>query len=114
MAFRITGSPEDAEDAVQEAFVAAVTSWESFRSDANVGTWLHRIAVNAALTCVRKRPATSWLEDEGILESGIRDWTIDLESDVERHELREQINAGLEQLDPDTRAVVILRDVEQF
>jgi RNA polymerase sigma-70 factor, ECF subfamily len=114
VAFRITGTPEDAEDAVQEAFLSAVTAWDSFRSDANVGTWLHRIAVNAALTCVRKRPPTTYLQDDGLFESRIRDWSVDLEIDAERNELREQLELGLQQLDPVTRAVVVLRDVEQF
>jgi len=114
VAFRITGSPEDAEDALQEAFLAAVGSWESFRSASNIGTWLHRIAVNAALTCVRRRHPTTYLEDDGLFESRIRDWSVDLEVDAERRELREIIDRGIQQLDPDTRAVVILRDVEQF
>jgi RNA polymerase sigma-70 factor (ECF subfamily) len=114
VAFRITGSPEDAEDALQEAFLSAVTSWESFRAAANVGTWLHRIAVNAALTCVRNRQPVEYLQDDGLFETGIRDWSVDLEGDAERRELREHIDQGLQQLDPVTRAVVILRDVEQF
>jgi RNA polymerase sigma-70 factor (ECF subfamily) len=114
VAFRITGSPEDAEDALQEAFLSAVTSWDSFRGAANVGTWLHRIAVNAALNCVRNRRPVEYLQDDGLFESNIRDWSVDLEVDAERRELREHIDRGLQQLDPDTRAVVVLRDVEQF
>ena len=55
-----------------------------------------------------------YLEDDGLLEKGIRDWSVDLEVDAERKELRESIDQGLRLLDPDTRAVVILRDVEQF
>ena len=70
--------------------------------------------MNAALTCVRNRRPVEYLEDDGLFESGIRDWSIDLEVDAERRELREHIERGLQQLDPDTRAVVILRDVEQF
>ena len=70
--------------------------------------------MNAALTCVRNRRPVEYLQDEGLFESGIRDWSVDLEVDAERRELRECLDRGLQLLDPNTRAVVILRDVEQF
>jgi RNA polymerase sigma-70 factor (ECF subfamily) len=42
-------APEDAEDAVQDAFVQALTSVDSFREEARASTWLYRVVVNAAL-----------------------------------------------------------------
>ncbi|MFN0073960.1 MAG: RNA polymerase sigma factor [Chloroflexota bacterium] len=114
VALRITGSPEDAEDAIQEAFIAALQARESFRGTASVATWLHRIAVNAALTCVRRRETTEYLSDDGMLEINIRDWSIDLEADAERNELRATIHEGLKRIEPDIRAAVVLRDVESF
>lgn len=53
---RITGNPADAEDALQEALIAAWHHLGSFRGDAQLTTWLYRIASNAALALVRRRP----------------------------------------------------------
>lgn len=52
---RITGNPQDAEDALQDALVAAWRNITQFRSDARFSTWLFRIAANAALAVVRRR-----------------------------------------------------------
>ena len=53
VALRTLGDPSDAEDAVQEALVAALRS-RSYRGDADVGTWLHRIVVNKCLDRLRQ------------------------------------------------------------
>src|SRR5919202_6048430 len=55
LALRITGSEEDAHDAVQDTYLSAFRQRAQFRGDADVGTWLYRIAVNAALQRVRAR-----------------------------------------------------------
>lgn len=53
VALRTTGHPEDAADALQEAMIAAFRRADSFRGDAQVTTWLHRIVVNACLDRLR-------------------------------------------------------------
>jgi RNA polymerase sigma factor (sigma-70 family) len=63
---RITGNAHDAEDALQEALVAAWRNIAGFRADARFSTWLFRIAANAALAVVRRRPATSELEVDNV------------------------------------------------
>ena len=55
---RITGDPHDAEDALQDALVAAWRNISQFRADARFSTWLFRIASNAALAVVRRRART--------------------------------------------------------
>jgi RNA polymerase sigma-70 factor (ECF subfamily) len=55
LAFRMTGSEQDAEDVVQETFLKAYKRLQSFEARANFGTWLYRIAVNCALDLMRKR-----------------------------------------------------------
>lgn len=52
---RITANTEDAEDALQEASMSAWQNLASFRGEARFGTWLHRIAANAALAVARRR-----------------------------------------------------------
>lgn len=55
LSLRITGSREDAEDCVQEAFVRAFRRLHSFRGEAAFSTWLYRVALNVAADTARKR-----------------------------------------------------------
>jgi RNA polymerase sigma-70 factor, ECF subfamily len=67
VALRTIGDREDAADAVQNALVSAFRNASSYRGDAAVSTWLHRIVVNACLDLVRRRsvrPADPLPEDE--------------------------------------------------
>ena len=54
LCLRMTGSPAEAEDCAQEAFIQAWTKLDRFRGDSAFGTWLHRVAVNAVLGRMRK------------------------------------------------------------
>jgi RNA polymerase sigma-70 factor (ECF subfamily) len=65
---RILGDPEDASDAAQDTFVAALRKLAQFRGDAAFTTWLHRVAVNACydiLRARRRRPVLHLARDEG-------------------------------------------------
>lgn len=65
VAVRTLGNPTDAEDAVQETFVAALRSG-GFRGEAEVGTWLHRILINKCVDRLRRtRPAVAPLPGHG-------------------------------------------------
>jgi len=64
VSFRITGSEEDAEDALQEAFISAFRSLESYRGDAAFGAWLKRIVINKAINVVKKKRHELIPEDE--------------------------------------------------
>ncbi len=55
VALRTTADPEEASDAVQDALISAFRRAETFRGDAQVTTWLHRIVVNACLDRMRRR-----------------------------------------------------------
>jgi RNA polymerase sigma-70 factor (ECF subfamily) len=52
---RMTGNVEDARDAMQDVFISALRALRSFRGDAQLSTWIHRVAVNASLDVLRKR-----------------------------------------------------------
>ncbi|WP_321473540.1 sigma-70 family RNA polymerase sigma factor [uncultured Paludibaculum sp.] len=54
-ALRVVRSPEDAEDATQQAFVAAYTKLDRFRGESSFATWLTRITLNESLTLLRRR-----------------------------------------------------------
>jgi RNA polymerase sigma-70 factor (ECF subfamily) len=114
IALRITGSPEEAEDATQDVFLSAFRNRDQFRNEANVGTWLYRIAVNAALQIVRKRRPVEPLEDTGYASDHVLDWSAELFRRLELSELRSALEQGIALLPEDTRVALVLRDVEQF
>ena len=61
--YRITRSEEDAEDVLQEAFISAFRSLDSYRGDATFGAWLKRIVINKAINALNKKKHES-LPDE--------------------------------------------------
>jgi RNA polymerase sigma-70 factor (ECF subfamily) len=64
VSFRITGREEDAEDALQEAFISAFKNLGSYRHDATFGAWLKRIVVNKSINVLKKRKHELMPEDE--------------------------------------------------
>jgi RNA polymerase sigma-70 factor, ECF subfamily len=72
VAFRMLGNPTDAEDLLQEIFLAAHRKLDTFRGDSALGTWLYRLAVNLCLDYLRSRTGraiqvTDALEDDNVL-----------------------------------------------
>lgn len=53
--YRIVGNPADTDDVIQEALLRAYRNYDSFRSDANLRSWVYRIAQNCAFDLLRKR-----------------------------------------------------------
>lgn len=107
----------DAEDVVQSALLAALEKLAGFRSEASFGTWLTRITTNAALKVLRSRRlrrGASSAEDDGAAVARpelIADWRDDPVRTVERHELRQVLDAAVEDLPEGQRLVFVLRDV---
>lgn len=64
ISFRITRREEDAEDALQEAFISAFRNLASYRADATFGAWLKRIVVNKSINVLKKRKHEWMPEDE--------------------------------------------------
>lgn len=111
IALRVTGSPPDAEEVMQEAFLQAFRSWSAYRAEAAPTTWLYRIAVNAALMRVRaRRPVELLSEQPESLD--VADWSASTEQLVLQGEIQQQIEAGLVRLPEELRVTLILRDVE--
>ena len=112
VALRTTGDPEDASDALQDAFVSAYRNAASFRGEAAVTTWLHRVVVNACLDRMRRRrarPTVPLPEEDG--ETGHRGLA-DPRDDLDRLELRMEIDRALADLPDDQRSAIVLVDVE--
>ena len=112
IALRITGSVQDAEDAVQDAALSAYQSWAQFRGESRGSTWLYRIVVNAALQRVRARHPDDYLRATGYEEVSVVDWSEDLTRRVEDADLRAMLEQGIALLPEDLRVALVLRDVE--
>lgn len=123
VARRIVRNPEDANEAVQEAFLQAFRAIGRFEGEAKLSTWLHRITVNACLLRLRhaKRHPEAALDDllPHFDETGHRvgteadaEWTEDALERLEKHELGKVVRDAIERLPENFRIVVTLRDIE--
>jgi RNA polymerase sigma-70 factor (ECF subfamily) len=124
VALRTTGNPEDAADALQDALISAFRRADSYRGDAAVTTWLHRIVVNACLDRLRRRKvrAADPLPDDldevaargAVLASPDHGPDPGPEAHVVAAERRGQVLDALEQLPPDQKAALVLVDMEGY
>jgi len=112
VALRTLGAPEEAADAVQDGLISAYRNAASYRGDAAVTTWLHRIVVNACLDRVRRRTSrpTVALPDDDLAPEASR-LTVRRDAMDER-ETALEINRALAALPSDQAAAVVLIDVE--
>lgn len=120
---RILRNEEEAKDAVQEAFVSAFRGIQTFAGTARLGTWLHRIAVNASLMKLRsrkRRPEESiddllpGFQEDGHARIQPRDWSPSAPQLVETRETREFVRGCIDQLPETYRVVLLLRDIEEL
>lgn len=119
-AYRMLGSWDDAEDAVQESYLRGYRSWEQFEHRSSVRTWLYRIVTNVCLDMARDdarralpsgigAPSGDAEESAGRPE---RSWVQPFPGD--RDDLRLALVAGMQTLPGMQRAVLLLREVLQF
>ena len=105
VALRTLGDREEAADALQDALLSAYRSAATYRGEARVTTWLHRVVVNACLDRVRRakvRPTVPMPDDAGPLDP--HDHLGDRETAIE-------IEAALATLPEEQRAALVLVDV---
>src|SRR5687768_6093795 len=107
---RILDSEEDARDVVQDAFLNAFKSVDRFEGNSKLSTWLHRIAVNAALMKLRtrKRKPEQSIEsllpgfmDDGHFEERFQSWEEPVDRALEREENRDLVRKQIDAL-PDS------------
>jgi RNA polymerase sigma-70 factor, ECF subfamily len=115
---RLLGSAEDAEDTLQDTFVRAFEKLDQFQGESSFYTWIYRIAVNLALSGHRKRRVRSAhrIKREHSISHGSEPMDESPEADptvpLERAERERIVTAALDQLGPEHRAVVILKDFD--
>jgi RNA polymerase sigma-70 factor (ECF subfamily) len=119
VARRFLGNNEDAQDAVQDAFIRAYKAIHTFEARAQLHTWLHRILVNTALMKLRerrRRPTESIEEllpsytNDGHQAVAARDWS---DAVLERKETAALVREAIDRLPDQYREVLLLRDMEE-
>lgn len=120
LGMNITGSREDAEDVMQEAFLKAYQHLPEFQGNSRFYTWLVRIAVNQALMKLRKRRPNEFSIDQEV-ETGedsffrdVEDWGPSPEERYRQAELQGILSEVIGELDPSFRIVFQLRDIEEL
>jgi len=114
---RVVDNAEDAADVVQDAFLNAYQSLNSFKGDSEFFTWLYRIAFNAAISLRRKRKAV--LSFDGLSDATTTADPIDPSeysrpgTTLERSEGDAKVLAALGRLSPEHRAVLVLKDMDE-
>jgi RNA polymerase sigma-70 factor (ECF subfamily) len=128
---RMVGDREEARELTQEAFTRGLSKLESFRGDASPYTWLFRIAVNLAISQLRKvqrvrvfsldRPVPNGqggrrdsTQAANLVDRVARDRSELPPQRAERRERDEAVLAALGRLDAEYRAVLVMRDIEGF
>jgi RNA polymerase sigma-70 factor (ECF subfamily) len=120
---RLLGSEQDAQDAVQDAFLQVHRHVGEFQGESRVSTWLHRIVANAALMKLRSRrrkpeqvldnqspqfdEATSWLRPTA-------EWERPSQELLESAETRAMVRRSIDRLPASYREVLVLRDIDEL
>jgi len=119
IAQHVTHNKEDAQDAVQEAFLKAFQNLSQFREDATFSTWLIRITINQSLMKLRKQRVITkvfldedFQSDRDMLPTQVIDWAPNPEQLYWATELRDILLNTLNGLRPLLRTVFVLRDIE--
>ncbi|MFD9071205.1 RNA polymerase sigma factor [Streptomyces lasiicapitis] len=110
LATRLLGSPTEAEDAVQEAFVSAWRKLPEFRGDARFGTWMHRIVTNRCLNVLRSRPPVTALDS--VPEPQAPEHQVSPARAAEAHAAVRDLSRAIEGLSPEQRVCWVLRELD--
>jgi RNA polymerase sigma-70 factor (ECF subfamily) len=119
LALRLMKNPDEAEDVVQETFLSAFRGISRFDGRSTLRTWLFRIAWNAAMMRLRrKEPDFLSVEDASEPETGapvpkeLFDWCCLPEAELEKKEVRAELERAIGSLPELLRAAFIMREME--
>lgn len=119
----VVADDAEAQDVVQETYLRAFTSLDSFRGDAALGTWLARIAINVALDLQRKMGRQVRIDDtQDLTAEPSPEHMMSFsaapserpDATAERAQMRQLLQSAIEQLPPIYRSVFILRAIEEM
>ena len=118
---QLAGNQDDAQDLAQEVFIQAFASINNFRQESDLGTWLHRIAVNKWINISRKQKKTQLV----YLDAPVKTVNGEVQREVaasdgnpqelvEEKEFHAQVRKALYQLTYEHRAVLVLREIQGY
>ena len=123
LAYRFVGDSEEANDLAQEVFTAAYQNLKKFRGDAKFSTWLFQIATNRGKNRFKYLKRRGYFANRGqsngedereSLERAIPDLTTNPETLLAGKQIQKIVQDAINDLDPDHKEIVILRDIEGF
>lgn len=107
VALRVCGDPADAEDIVQDAWIAAWRALPRFRAEARVSTWLYRVVTNTALAHLRRRRTAVSLDGVDVADTRPTP-----EGTMLLHERAATVHRAIASLEPTQRVPLVLRELE--
>lgn len=113
VALRTTNDPEEAADGLQDAMISAFRNASSFRGEAAVTTWLHRVVVNACLDRLRRRRARPTVPLPGA-DAESADTLADPHDHIGTSDLAMELDRALAQLPEEQRLPIVLVDVQGY
>ncbi len=122
IARRVLQNEADAADAVQDAFISAMSSIRQFRADCQLATWFQRVVTNAALMKLRSKLRKDIRSIDELAPAFYADghrigpkpaWAQTPDEILERSERCRMVHERISQLPEDSRNVVLLRDIQQ-
>jgi RNA polymerase sigma-70 factor (ECF subfamily) len=117
VAMRTMGNPDDAADALQDALLSAMRHADSFRGDAKLSTWLHRIVVNACLDRLRRanaHPTVAMPDDDALERAAAERRSGDPADPFDARDVAADVHAALATLPAEQRAAIVLVDIEGY
>ena len=123
-ATHLVGTAAEAEEVVQEVFLAVYEKSHTFRGESAFATWLYRLTVNAALSRLRRRKRRpeiamddylpQFRDDGHHLVRPVVDWSSDLEQGLANAQMQQLLWQAIELLPPLDKAVLVLSDFEEL
>lgn len=108
---RVLKNPEDAQDVVQDAFIRGFKNIKTLDSNANLGGWLCRIAINRSLDLLREQKKLGWAQDSQVLD------TLDYQEELKESDppySSKELKAALSALKPQYKLVITLYLIEDY
>lgn len=122
LARKMLGNDADAEDVLQDVLLTVMRKLDTFRGDAALTTWLHRVTVNAVLMLRRKQTSRAARElsdpldvfkDDGEHAHAARPWDAP-EARVEEAERKQLLDAAIDRMPEVYRDVLLLADIQEM
>ncbi len=117
--YNLTSNREDAADLTQDAFIKAFQSINRFQGQSSFFTWLYRIAVNTALTHLRKHRNRTFFSLENLQEDQVSVQILaqlsdknGADRDAQLRELQEKLNEAMQKLSIKHRTVITLFEID--